>query len=86
MQWKPLAFLVLMVLPGLAPLLIELTDKCAEHFYHLHAFVASPCGADQFVPWRLQARDDGDQDAWLEHLLAEPVPAVLAGVLRGLGS
>ena len=26
-QWKPLAFLVLMTLPGLAPMLIELFDK-----------------------------------------------------------
>ena len=29
-QWKPLAFLVLMVLPGLAPVLLQVIDLCAE--------------------------------------------------------
>ena len=27
-QWKPLAFLVLMILPGLAPVLLDVMDRC----------------------------------------------------------
>ena len=53
-QWKPLAFLVLMVLPGLAPILIQVSDALPGLGVKLPSFASSPyrpCLQEFYADW-----------------------------------
>ena len=58
-QWKPLAFLVLMILPGLAPILIDVFDKLQangmmKHVPGYYMLAPSPyrsCLQDFYADW-----------------------------------
>ena len=53
-QWKPLAFLILMVLPGLAPILIQVSDALPRLGIKLPSFASSPyrpCLQEFYADW-----------------------------------
>lgn len=58
-QWKPLAFLILMILPGLAPVLFDVADKLQangflKHIPGYHMLAPSPyraCLKDFYADW-----------------------------------
>ena len=63
-QWKPLAFLVLMVLPGLAPVVIQVLESLQAHGIKLPSFASSPyrpCLQEFYADWapeKLGSLDD----------------------------
>jgi len=53
-QWKPLAFLFLMILPGLLPVIIQLTDGLQRMGWKLPSMSGSPyrlCLQEFYADW-----------------------------------